>query len=336
MKRTFLALTLLIASTALAQPATEASAGTWQLQYAAGLDLLAKADAPTKKLIGDYDTVPIDSKAQAVLKQFAPAIEAVRQGVHADLHPTTPKMQDVQPLLNQLSAARSLFNLTMLQVRADTDAGDDAAARKDLVAAIALGRNIGREPVMLSNLVGIAVEARAMEELAKRLTEIPPDARAALRKEYEALPEPMKFSEVIRGEQALAPQLLSKQMGAKAPEEIKKLAPFYDAAAKAADESPKKFAQLVNEAANASPSPLAKVVAPSFTGPFQADQRLRVERAMFLAALDVCDNGAESLQKTSDPAGEGPFKFEATQEGFKLSSVMTDRQNKPVTLVVGK
>jgi hypothetical protein len=71
MKRTFLALTLLIASTALAQPATEASAGTWQLQYAAGLDLLAKADAPTKKLIGDYDTVPIDSKAQAVLKQFA-------------------------------------------------------------------------------------------------------------------------------------------------------------------------------------------------------------------------------------------------------------------------
>jgi hypothetical protein len=52
--------------------------------------------------------------------------------------------------------------------------------------------------------------------------------------------------------------------------------------------------------------------------------------------LDVCDNGAETLQKTTDPAGEGPFKFEATQEGFKLTSALTDKSGKPVTLVVGK
>jgi hypothetical protein len=337
MRRILFALLLVVASSLHADPSTEtASAGTWQLQYATALESIAKADTPTKKFLGDYDTVPLDPKAQAILKQFGPALQSVRDGANADLHPTTPKVQDMTPLLKELGNARLLFSLTMLQARAELDAGDNAAAVTDLVAAIALGRNISREPIIISNLVGIAVESGAMEELAKLLTSLPPDARATLRKQYESLPEAMKFSEVVHGEQALAPQLLTRQMGAAAPAEIKKLSPFYDAVAKAADESPKKFSELAHDAANASQSPLAKTLAPAFIGPFRAYLRLQVERAMFLAAFDVCDNGAQSIQNTSDPAGEGPFKFEATPEGFKLSSALTDKEGKPVTLVVGK
>ncbi len=337
MKRILFALFLVMALPLHAEPSTEAaSAGTWQLQYAAALDALSKADKSTKILLQNYDTVPIDSKSEALLKQFAPAVKVVRDSTHADLHGMTSKLQDIQPLIDQLSPARTLFSLMMLQARADEANGDGDAAAKDLIGVIALGRNIAKEPVIISGLVGIMVEEQATEALAKKLTSIPPGARAALRKEYESIPEPIKFSEIIRGEQGLAPQFLAKQMGAAAPEEIKKLSPLYDAAAKAADESPNKFADLVQDAANASGSDFAKVTAPAFNRPFQAFRRLQIERALFLAALDVCDNGAESIQKTSDPAGEGPFKFEATKEGFKLSSALTDKDGKPVTLVVGQ
>jgi hypothetical protein len=141
---------------------------------------------------------------------------------------------------------------------------------------------------------------------------------------------------VVHGEQALAPQLLSKQIGANAPAVIKKLAPFYDAVAKASEGPPSKFAETVQKEANASESPFPKILAPAFIGQFNSSARVQVERAMFAAALDVLNQGPEAINKTSDPAGEGPFKFEATKEGFKLSSEMRDRQNKPVTLVVGQ
>jgi hypothetical protein len=336
MKLALLALTLVVASSALAQSATEASAGTWQLQYAAGLEALSKADAPTKKLIGNYDTVSIDSKTQALLKQFEPAIQSVREGVTADLHPTTPKVQDLNPVLKDLNNGRMLFNLMMLQVRAETEAGDDAGAAKDLVVAMALGRNIAREPILISTMVGIGTELRAIETLAKKLTTLPPDVRASLRKSIEAIPEPAKFADVVRGEQALAPQLLGKQMGAGAPEQIKKLSPFYDAVVKASEGPGGKFAETVQKEADASESPFPKTLAPTFIRQFNTHRRMEVERAMLMAAFDACDNGAESIQKTSDPAGEGPFKFEATNEGFKLSSALTDKQGKPVTLVVGE
>lgn len=337
MKSILLALVLSFAPVLHAEPSTEAaSEGTWQLQYASALKLLQQADAPTKKLIGNYDTVPIDDKTQAVLKRFAPAMQCVRDSTHADLHQATPKTQNIQPVIDQLSGARTLFDLAMLQVRAELANRDQASAANDLIATIALGRNIAREPLIISNLVGTAVETRAMEDLAKQLPSLPPEVLADVRKQYESLPEPIKFSEIIRGEQALAPQLLTKQMGAAAPAEIKKLTPFYDAAAKAADDTPGKFADLVQKAANNSPSVLARVLAPSLIRPFQAFQRLAVERAMFAAALDVVEHGQQSLMKTSDPAGEGPFKYRALAKGFALSSELKDSDNKAVTLVVGE
>jgi hypothetical protein len=337
MKRILCAIFLVIALSLRAEPSSEsASAGTWQLQYATAFESLSKADKSTKILLENYDTVPIDSKTEAALKQFATAIKVARDATGADIHQATPRLQDIQPLIDQLGPARALFSLMMLQARADEANGDERAAAHDLIATIALGRNISKEPVIISGLVGIMVEEHATKALAKKLTTMPLDARGELRKEYESLPEPIKFSEIIRGEQGLAPQLLARQMGAAAPGEIKKLSPLYDAAAKAADESPDKFSQLVQDAAKATGSDLAVVTAPAFNGPFQTYRRLQIERALFLAAFDVCDNGAQSIQKTSDPAGEGPFKFEATQSGFKLSSALTDKEGKPVTLIVGQ
>ena len=119
MNRFLLVACVLVSMLVRAEPATEpgSSEGTWQLQYAPALKLLEQADAPTKKLIGNYDTALIDDKTKAVLEHFAPAMQSIRGGVNADLHPAVPNVQDIQPLIDQLSGARSLFNLTMLQVR---------------------------------------------------------------------------------------------------------------------------------------------------------------------------------------------------------------------------
>jgi hypothetical protein len=271
-----------------------------------------------------------------VLARFAPAIHSVREAIHADLHPTAPKVQDISPLLEQLHRGRELYDLMMLQVRMDLANKDQDLAARDLLASIALGRNISREPVIVSNLVGIAIETGSMHQLAALLPSLTPEQRAVVRKEYAKLPEPTKFADVIHGEQTLAAQMLPRQMGAKAPEEIKKLAPFYDAVAKASEESPGKFAQTVQKEAENSPSMLAKAMAPALIRPYDAYIRLKIERAMFDAAMDVLDQGPESIQKTSDPAGEGPFKYQKRANGFELSSELRDADNKPVTLVVGK
>ena len=87
--------------------------------------------------------------------------------------------------------------------------------------------------------------------------------------------------------------------------------------------------------ANDSPSPFAKTLAPSFIRQFDTFTRVKIVRALFDAAMEVADHGPDAIAKTSDPAGEGPFKYRALANGFELSSELREKDGKPVTLIVG-
>jgi hypothetical protein len=99
------------------------------------------------------------------------------------------------------------------------------------------------------------------------------------------------------------------------------------------DQFEKEFAsQAVKEAGN----PIYRVFFPALVNMRRAQARMDVRRAMLSAAIALQLDGQDALKDHPDPVFGGPFESVPFPGGFELRSKLKSRDDKPVTLTVGR
>jgi hypothetical protein len=99
------------------------------------------------------------------------------------------------------------------------------------------------------------------------------------------------------------------------------------------DQFEKEFA---SQAANQAGNPIYKVFFPALVNMRRAQARMDVRRALLTAAIAVQVDGPDALKNHPDPVIGGPFEYVANPAGFELRSRLKSRDDKAVTLTVGR
>ena len=94
--------------------------------------------------------------------------------------------------------------------------------------------------------------------------------------------------------------------------------------------------QFKIEEAKHSANPVYKFFFPAVVNVRRAEARIEARRALLRAALAVKLDGRDALKNHPDPVVGGPFEYVPLPDGFELRSSLKTRDNKPVTLTVGR
>ena len=90
------------------------------------------------------------------------------------------------------------------------------------------------------------------------------------------------------------------------------------------------------EAKKQAANPVFKVFFPAIVNVRKAQARMEVRRALLSAALAVRQDGPDALNNHPDPVGGGRFEYVPFDGGFELRSRLQGRDDKPVTLTIGR
>jgi hypothetical protein len=94
--------------------------------------------------------------------------------------------------------------------------------------------------------------------------------------------------------------------------------------------------QFQSEEAKNSANPVYKYFFPAVVNVRRAQARMDTRRALLRAAFAVKHAGRDALKNHPDPVVGGPFEYVPIPDGFELRSQLKARDNKPVTLTVGR
>jgi hypothetical protein len=306
----------------------------------------ALSEGPDSKLI-DTDA-PLDDHTAKFLSQNQRLFDLLHEAATGDLPQWCNASDDMETRLHQLNPMRSLAQLGILRTRFLLKQGQPGQAVDQLMDVLALGRNLDRSnALMVSSLVSIGVESSAIKELATDLPALPRDVVATLADRLKQLPAPMKFSDLIAGEQQFGGALLAQQLNApQAAKAFDAMSPFYDALKKACDESPPisadKFKQKMTDAVSTIDKDqtvsraLAQNMVPSFAAFYSAWCTREAQRQILEAGVAVVRDGPDAIKASADPFGDGPFDFSTTPGGFELKSKLLNRSGDPVSMRFGK
>jgi hypothetical protein len=151
---------------------------------------------------------PLDEAAAAPLDEATAKFLAGQQDVvtllrlAARMGPASwPAEQgDIQPVLDSLNYARSAAKLMLLEARSDLKENKPTQVADDVVAAIAVGRNIATRHLILCSLVDAGIESMAIDVLAVMLPSLPKDVVANLPAKLAAIPKPLSGKDLMAGE----------------------------------------------------------------------------------------------------------------------------------------
>ncbi len=355
----------LMAALALGAPASESNGelfepppvGNAALQYWQANHFIYHLDAAQKKLIGDFDTVPLDGPAAAVIaKRDDLILQYVRRGAHAkSCDWGIPLEQGPSALLPQLNWLRVLCDFQLLCARGELRNGNDRLAVEDILSAMALARNTGADNIGVEMRVADAMENNAIRIAASGLNHLKPASLQTLQSGLDRLPPGGSMQRAIRVEQYLAQRWTIQFIKSSPPNadaitktagetqeqiiaNLEKLGPFYNKLEQLADapikEFDARFPALLQQFKSNPASRLARLEQFSL---LQADQAATdVRRNLLRAAIEIVQHGPESVKQTVDPGGNGPFTYRATADGFELRSELKDASGTLVTLIVGK
>jgi hypothetical protein len=174
-------------------------------------------------------------------------------------------------VLPSLNTARSSALLLLLQSRMDLHDNQPREAVEHALAAMALARNVGQQKVMVSNLVEIGIETKAIDTLLALLPKLPRDVVQTLPAKLAALPRPITAAQTIEAEFKFGRAAARQQ---NIPVEIFEAAkPFYDAVARATTQPAEQFDATVDaEALKLFANPFPRIIAPTLK-PFMETQR---------------------------------------------------------------
>jgi hypothetical protein len=146
-------------------------------------------------------------------------------------------------------------------------------------------------------------------------------------------------------------RLTPEQQAAKAREFLQRCGGTAEGVVKAAEETRSLYTAMVRkldlpldqfekeferEKIQRAGNPVFAVFFPAITNVRRAQARTDVRRAMLAAALAVRLDGQGALKDHPDPTTGRPFEYAAFEAGFELRSTLKGRDDKPVTLTVGR
>jgi hypothetical protein len=118
---------------------------------------------------------PVDEKTAAVIGLGRSSLKELRRGAACSRCVwATPLEDGAELLLPHCAKARQLARLACARAELSFQRGKPAAAIDDLVATMTLGRHVAGDGIMVSVLVGYAVERQAMSVAARHLGELQP------------------------------------------------------------------------------------------------------------------------------------------------------------------
>jgi hypothetical protein len=231
--------------------------------------------------INDVDDTALDAATASFLKRHEAGVIALQDAAKlpaADWG-TTEAMREW--MHETLSPARRATTLLVLQSRFDLAQGRPQQAVDDLLAAISLGRNIGRQKLLVSRLVEIGIETQATDHLIAMIPSLPRDVVKTLPGKIVALPKPASGKETMLAEHAFGQSELRKQPNEPATVAAFEAArPFYVALGDAMTQTPAAFAKTVDdEAAKLPDNPFVQTVAPTFKAVYKPIAALDAKRA---------------------------------------------------------
>jgi hypothetical protein len=234
---------------------------------------------------------------------------------------------------------------------------------------MALGRHVGRDPIMIPGLVRILIEGTAIDLVAPYVHEIKAPYAQALAM-HEALPPAATFQQTILFEKKHMAEWIIKKLkeeegkkkgaglelwkkfvdSAEVADAVRQipsievvlkrmdeLLPVYDELAMLIalpkadfDQRYPDFTKKAKEA-----NVLAAALLPAVDKVLAKEHRNRARMAMLLAAIAVAEGGPDKLREIKDPFGAGPFEYRALDKGFELKSKLLF-EGQAVTLMAGQ
>jgi hypothetical protein len=362
--------------TAQAQDARPDLGANAAMKYWQAFALLPILDKDQEKLLEQWNKVPLDAAAQKLIDKSRISRVYLHRGAKLQRCDWSLDYEDgIFLRLPYLVKARTLARLTALHARHEFDQGHWKAGAEDVTALLKLARHLEREPIMIVQLVGYAIEAIAIEAAAPSLPELKPVMAQAVSDVLDALPAGPTLPQMVVQEKQTGPMWLIKELKKaekqkegswhdvwkevlSAPGEgdsvdrdlvnsattfeqaiklLEDVLPFYDELEKMMALPWKEFdAQYPQFVKKAkAANPLAGYILPAMDNMVAAQRRNQTQLALFKAALAVVQGGPDRLKDFKDPFGDGPFEHRALDKGFELKSKLLFK-GQPVMLTVGK
>ncbi len=356
-------------ATAQQPDAAGATTGNAAVQYWQAFALLPTLDKDEEKKVEDWNKVPLDAAVRKMTAACEASLMYLHRAAKLDRCDWGLDYNDgVSLLLPHLTKARSLARLAALDARQKFEQGDSKTAIEDVMSMMKLARHIEREPIMISVLVGYAIEDMTIELAGQYIPKYKAEF-AAVAPQLKALPQGATIEQTLAVEKKFMAEWTIRKVreaeqkkpgswrdlwksmleGSYIPDAVRnvgsaeevikltqELLPVYDELAKVAALPKEQFDRQYpafkkkTEAAN----PMAGVLLPAVDKFLAKERRLQARRAMLASAINVVQGGAEKIQQSRDPFGDGPFEYRATDKGFELESKLTF-DNQPVKLIVG-
>ena len=297
---------------------------------------LLPQDAGSMQLLGDWDQVSLSPRTAALLKRLEPAVDLTHRAAALPWADWQVEYNDqgLQQWMPQLTLARRLAQLLALDSRQALSQRNTNHASEDLLAAVALGRHLSAEPVLINRQISMAIEEMSIRELGRILPDLTSGVLQGLPEGWAHLPPMPSLAQTAAAEhrfaiaklRPIAPQWLTPELDA-----------FYPKLAAAFAATPEKFPAAWRDAQAAAKAagPMTEILLPSMGHLRENEDELLTMRALLLAAIAIQRNGPTAVAQTKDPLSGGPFTLRPLPTGgFELQGSLVVK-NKPVTLQVG-
>ena len=315
---------------------------------------------------------PIDPAAIEIVESCAYAMQQMHRGAgipHCNWGPDVEAGVDVQ--LPYVAKSRELARFACLRAQVRFEQQRPAEAIDGLIATMTLGRHIAADGILISLLVGIAIDDLAIETAASYLPSLTDDHLSSLTQKLDALDEGKNMGHAMRMEKkffldcvindlsrpegkAKVLRLLAEAQSDVDLDSLKKLSAadliealgelrsVYDQLAEMMalppDEVDELVKKLTSELESTGPvNTLGSMMLPAAGKVRRAEAHHQTHVAMLKAAIAVVQGGKEQLKQREfqDPFGSGPFAYSTREDGFVLRSQLIGRDGKPVSLSFG-
>src|SRR5215218_5051613 len=141
------------------------------LLYWQALAQLPARDAKQEKVLGEWQTAPLDADALRLLESGVNCLKYLHHGTklrRCDWG--MPPEEGMDLIMPHLAKARDLGRLSCLRARHRFQHGDAAGGVEDVNDAMVLARHVGVPPIPISLLVGYAIENAAIDAAAANLS----------------------------------------------------------------------------------------------------------------------------------------------------------------------
>jgi len=372
-------LTLLLPVCAQAQPQTGKphQSGNAAMKYWQAFALLPAMDEKQEKLLEDWKTVPLDAEVTKLLKSASASLNYLhRAAVCSHCYWDLDLADGPGLLMPHLAKSRTLGRLAALQMRSEFSKDNASAGVDSFLNLMALARNTGSDPILISILVGYAIEAFALDTMAPYLPGLDKELLNKLSSRMATLRKIAQVQQAIATEKTYMNGWMIKSMeaaekqksgewrtvltslldtGSKESEANQKLLNSIDTFAKARqfstdlmpvyDQLTQVFSLPYSQQSSRldelvqqarQSNPLAVVLLPALNKTLAAQNRYQARLALFQAALVVAEKGPDQLKGITDPFGNGPFEYKPLPQGFELTSKLKSTDGHQVSFTFGK